>query len=223
MIIRNKLAAVSAVAAFTFASASAAILVNQTPHSVDGYYSDGVAGQFYDQRMADNFSLGIESNVTKIVWWGSSENWQFPDLTNFSAWVLRIYNDSAGNVGSEVFNTTVAKASTNPTATGQQNSLGGNVYRQEAAVAVNLLAGNYWLSIGSVNISPGDDAWVWSAAQNTYDDKFAAELGFGNGYQTFTGSGDLSFQIEGDPVPEPATMLALGVGLAALAARRRRK
>lgn len=50
----------------------------------------------------------------------------------------------------------------------------------------------------------------------TFDD-------FTNGQDGTWVSGDLVYRFEADLVPEPATMTALGLGIAALAARRRRK
>jgi hypothetical protein len=204
--------------------ASAAVLIDQSPFDDFGFYSDGVAGQFYDQRMADDFTLGIGAEVTKIVWWGSSENFFGPvGLDNFSDWVIRIYEDNSGNVGSEVFGATFSKASTNPVFTGSLSSAQAEIYRQEASLSLNLDAGTYWVSIGTINVVAEDDAWAWHASANVFNDQLAAELGFGSGYTTFGEFGDLAFQIEGNPVPEPATLIALGIGAAAFAARRRRK
>lgn len=45
----------------------------------------------------------------------------------------------------------------------------------------------------------------------------------GQGNPVFANPHDVAFSIDGQVVPEPATMLALGAGLAALVARRRRK
>lgn len=222
---RTRFITLGALTAFLFAGASAAVLVDQTPFgTTNAYFSDGVPGQWYDQAIADDFTVsGLPVEITKITWWGASENFIFPDLTNFSSWWIRIYNDAAGLPGGQVFSLNVPKAATNPTYTGVNGTWGGHIYRQDVGgLLVFLMPGTYWLHIGSVNINPNDDAWAWSQSQNNYNNTFA--FGPPGGAWTISqGGGDLTFMIEGNVIPEPATLFAVGVGLAALAARRRRK
>lgn len=95
----------------------------------------------------------------------------------------------------------------------------------------NLAAGTYWLTYDHTS---SNQATVW----NPYLTKVGETTTPGANSQFFTvstgvwaptidaGSGDpqdVPFWIDGEVVPEPATMLALGAGLAALAARRRMK
>lgn len=74
--------------------------------------------------------------------------------------------------------------------------------------------------------------WFWNATQTVTGDQAMLHNpggGFGLGGNPFPISDilgeklDTSFSFEYDVVPEPATMIALGAGVAAVAARRRRK
>lgn len=216
--LRNLVAALMVAGAV---GAQAAVIYSQSDYSTGGFFSDGVAGQFYDNRMAENFTIGGAATVNTITWAGGSENFLDPTLGNFSDWVIRIFNDSAGAVGTEVWSGTFAKAATNPVFTGSFNVAGGEIHTQSVATGgVGLGAGSYWISIGSVNISPGDDAWAWADTLSVYDGAARSDSPFGSGFGTVEAT-DLSFGLEG--VPEPGTFVALGVGLAGLVAMRRRK
>jgi hypothetical protein len=86
--------------------------------------------------------------------------------------------------------------------------------------------GTYWIGMRNANASgSGTNYWMTS---NGGPNGAGSSTGYfsTDGGTTWTPEGQgwqHAFVIEGNLVPEPATMLAIGAGLAALAARRRRK
>ncbi|HMP79905.1 MAG TPA: PEP-CTERM sorting domain-containing protein [Pirellulaceae bacterium] len=191
----------------------------------NGFYSDAVSGQFYGQKIGDNFTLSQAEIITGIDWWGSSENWQFPDYTNFSSFTVEIFADNAGSVGTSitgpmVFNT----AATNPQLVG--NTLwGSDHFLQGVNITPTALgAGTYWISIGATAISPGDDAWAWTTS-NGGDGTLAGNFFDANGWQTFNNIADFAFQIRAQDVviPEPGTAALFSVLLVGLGSFVRRK
>lgn len=205
------------------ASANAAIIFSQPTTNADGYYSDGVStngSQFYGQSIADDFSVGAPGyTVNKITFWGSSEAFVANSLANFASFDITVFNTSFGVVQS----LNIPQANFTITPTGSSNSAGGSEFKFEVTTNFNLTAGNYWFNVGSVNSDPNGDAFVWSTS-TAGDDDLAFTFFDANGWQGFsdTVNKGMAFQLEGTAVPEPATMAALGLGVAALIRRRRK-
>lgn len=199
-------------------------LYSQTSDRTDqqSFFSDAVPGQFFSQRMADNFTLDGAASVTGIAWWGGSQNFQSTDVGNMVSWTVVLYEaDGLGNVdGSTAIDLgTYTFGESNATATGATLFGGGIEYRHEIAFdALDLTAGDYWLSIGATLEETGGDAWVWSGSTQG-DLVNATDFFDGGGFLTFNPTfNDLAFEVIGVPAPGAAAPLAM---LLAVSRRRR--
>ena len=177
-----------------------------------GFFSDAVPGQYWSQRIADNFNLGGSKTINRVVWWGMSEYFIYPNLTNFSAWTIEFYDSSFQQIASQMIN------KGNITITQDANIFGDYwVYKFDVMISP-VSVDNGWISIGSHNISPNDDGFAWHFGLSG-DGTIAADFFNGNGYQQFPGAGDVAFALY--EIPAPGTLALVGLG-GLVAARRRR-
>jgi hypothetical protein len=197
------------------------VVFDQSPTdlTLGGYYSDAIPGQFYSQKMFDNFTVGGAGVVglTTVEWWGSSEFFSFPDYTNMDSFTVEIYADAGGVPGALLHSETVATAGTSPVVVGTSFS-GADVYHQYLDLSATVPASTgdaMWLSIGATLFDGFGDAWVWASA--TGDGVLGADFYDGFGPQVFTGiEPNVGFVVHG-VVPEPSTIALGSFGLMALA------
>lgn len=194
------------------------ILYQQLPDGTGGgVFADGAPGQFYDQRIADNFPHA-GGPINGVCWWGGSENFIFDDLTNFSGFNIQFFANAGGSPGAPVSaNMNFSVADTSPVPTGNLLIGGGIEYYQCVKFnAIDLPAGTYWLSIGGVAIAAFDDAYAWDFSAQGDNTFVFTDPTWASPWLVAQGFGDLAFQIQ----PEPGTLSLLGLG--ALLFRRRK-
>lgn len=219
-----KTALIVAAAAIAPASASIYLQASDRPDQ-PSFFSDAVAGQFFSQRMADNFTLDSDAEATAIRWWGGSQNFQFEDIVNMISYTVVIYtSDDLGepDTANIIYQSTngLGSADLSTVATGASLLNGGIEYQYTLSLEGPLaLAADtqYWISVGATLALPGGDAWVWSGS-STGDLVNASDFFNASGYTVFDPTfNDLAFEII--PAPGATTLLAMA-GLTAVRRRR---
>lgn len=201
-------------------SAFAAPLYSQPDNapSTPGYYSVGGPGQFFTQRMADDFTIA-GGTVNKLRWWGSSQNYQFADLSNLTGFDVAIYGDLGGvpDANNVLFHAQPVKADLAITPTGNLSAFGAIQYQFDLDIsALNLGAGTFWLSVGGLLVDPFGDTFVWNTS--TVGNNANASFFYPNsGWIAFSPSANMAFEI----IPAPGALALLGMG-GLIAGRRRR-
>jgi hypothetical protein len=201
-------------------SASAAALYSQPDNAPGsgGYFSVGNGNQFFTQRMADDFTIA-GGTVTSLRWWGSSQNFQFADLTNITGFDVAIYGDLGGvpDAGNLLYHSQPALAGLTITPTGGLSVSNAIQYQFDLNIApLNLAGGTYWFSVGGLLSNNFGDTFVWNVSSTGN----AANASFfypNSGWIAFAPSDNMAFEI----IPAPGASALLGLGML-VAGRRRR-
>jgi hypothetical protein len=184
-----------------------------------GWVSDLQFGQY----VADDFTLLSDSVLTDFHWWGGYTNTLTEAAVPNDDWYLLIFPDLASLQGLSNY-TEVSLTNLSRTDTGDTTTLGNAIlaYGADFVSPLTLSAGTYYALLVGDGV-PGDDSTPQWAAWNI------AGATTGSGvwvYYNLTWTqleNDQAFEVTGTPVPEPATLLLLGTGLAAAGVRRRMK
>ena len=175
------------------------------------------------------FSTYVFDNVTNADMWHIESVWVegiTQDPVGAASYHLRFSQNAnftaPGNIGL-TFTTTEASTM------GADKDLIFNLQS-----GLDLAPGTWYMSAWVVNNFSTSGQWAWKTTTTVVGGEAIAHnpaggFGFGTAPVTLSGSGgvsvpsDVQFRIEGTPVPEPGTFVAIGLGLAGLALARRRK
>ncbi|MGH7244457.1 MAG: hypothetical protein ACREJD_13685 [Phycisphaerales bacterium] len=201
-------------------SASAAALYSQPDNlpGTGGFFSVGGPGQFFTQRMADDFTIA-GGTATALRWWGSSQNFQFAGLNNFTGFDVAIYGDLGGvpDAGNVIYHSAPALAGLTITPTGNLSVNNAIQYQFDLNIApLNLAGGKYWFSVGGLLVNPNGDTFVWDVS-STGNNANASFFYPNSGWIAFNPSSNMAFEV----IPAPGASALLGMGML-VAGRRRR-
>ncbi len=193
----------------------------QGPNAADAFASTSDPTAIFAFQAADNFAVAQDTLITKIHWWGNSDEFNLPGLENFTHFTVRLFADDGGLPGGTVMSQTLTTAQTNPVDTGLTSFAGTDVYRQELEFEAPLFlnAGAYFISVTASGYIDNQGAiWYWQKG-NGGDGDLVFDNYDGGGWRPFGPAFDTAFELF--TVPSPGVPALLGVGVLAWSRRRR--
>lgn len=177
-----------------------------------------VFGGFYEMQLADDFTIAFETRITAVT----VRNVTF-GVAPASQARLRFLSAGSGNAPGAELNgrygdlVRVIESEFDDTFFDADNVFGRDVRAE--GLNYTLPAGTYWVGLQAVT-----EDWHYTTSGQYGMGLNAHGRDFMNydGDDWYSFDVDLNMRVEGDIVPEPMTMIAVGGGLVALIARRRR-
>ncbi|MFG0259754.1 MAG: hypothetical protein ACF8LK_05300 [Phycisphaerales bacterium JB041] len=189
-----------------------------------GWYSQSEPRVRKNFKHADDFTLGSDAEISRVVWWGQSSRHRHDDLTNFDTFQIEFFE--AAEVGGDLLPgallavETFDLADTTPVETGRLATNGAKEYRHEATLALPFAAAAgraYFISVsaGMIETNSPSDAWQWQDAD--FNNGWSATYSWATAEWTGYQDSDSAFELYAVPAPATAAPLLVGV----LAVRRR--
>jgi MYXO-CTERM domain-containing protein len=216
---RNWLTALATVLALASAPGRAAATtlferLPADPFSAGTLFSDAQR----PREASSSFTLTHDAELTSLVWWGSYfvevalEHASSPFSSPFE---IRLFADTGSGPAATPFAVAEVTATAVPFPPPFENEF---EYSATLPAAISLPAGiTYWISI--VDVDPTRETFAWRKSTDSFtsfsragsQELWVATFGLG------------SVRLEGNVIPEPGTGALAALGLAALAAARRRR
>lgn len=202
----NKILYLAAVVACSGFASAASLLWDYGMST--GAYGGSWVNQTASQNFAEQVSFGSNVTVTRFTYFTNF------DPSSFGTMTVKLLDDAGGIPGTFLDTQSITMTGFNF----EGVFSGNNIWSVDLDLTTpyNLNAGTtYWIG------ASGDGFEAAQVSLMAPGDGQMAQFNAGT-YSFSTGVGDQAFQLYGDIVPEPASMLVLG-GLALAAIRRRRK
>jgi len=213
---KNSVLALATVLVVGSAAASAAeaapVFVQMTVPPTAEYYSYSQPGNAI--LTADDFVLGSSAMIQAVTWQGANSPAGAPGPDAFRILFYTDPIDPSSLVAS--FDVGAANRSDSGSTIGAGDVL-YNYWANLGGAGFTAVAGTrYWISIQNGELVAPIDYWTWAGGPNG-----SMAGSFDNGQTWFAQPGSTNFTLDSAPIPEPATLSLVALGLVGVIRARR--